>query len=160
MTVDQIKEISIDELKEVLLLNTAEVRYQADDLYSILDDIYVEYVIEKNSLMEKKALWRYIFITFFQVSEIIVDAIMEKLNWFEYILWCEENLAHRREIKFFVEMYYQFKADNLHVSTILNNMIDAVMTGLTEIQPDQVRLVFDELQKNLKDLPEIIKEQI
>lgn len=160
MTVEQIKEMSIKELKETLVLNTVEVKYDAEDLPVALDDIFTQFFLEKNVLLEKKVLWKTIFIKFFQISDIIVDAIMERLNWFDFILWCEDTLLVKKEIAFFVNMYYQYRSDSTSISAILTDLIESVMTGLTEIQPDQIQVLFDQLENKVKNLPDLIKEQL
>jgi hypothetical protein len=158
MTVQEIQALTLEEMEELLKLNTIELKYEADDLPTLLEETLAEYLVHRNSLLEKKALWINILVKFFSISPMIVEAIVEKLNWFNFILWCEEFLMIKKEIAFIVKTYYEFKQDNTSATALLNDIIESVLTSLTEIQPEQIGLLFSQLESQMKNLPGIIKE--
>jgi hypothetical protein len=144
----------------MLSLNTTTLKYKADDMSKILEETFEDYKGHRNYLLERKQFWFNVFVYVFAMSPALVDAIIEKLNWFKFVLWCEDNLLHQREIAYLNYSYEEFKKDRSSTASILNDMLDSVLESLVEIQPDQIEMLFDQLEDKVKKLPDFITKQL
>jgi Glu-tRNA(Gln) amidotransferase subunit E-like FAD-binding protein len=160
MTIQEIEKLTKAELVELLEPNTEQLRYKADDILILLDTTLEEYKLHRNYVMEKRSLWSNIFVYLFEMSPALVDAIIDKMNWLEFIMWSENNLLKKPEIDYIVKSYYELKKEHLSISSVINEMISSVLMSLTEIQPDQIEKLFDQLEDRVKSLPDIIKEDL
>jgi hypothetical protein len=160
MKIQEIERLTEIELLEMLSLNTQALKYKADDMTKILEETFEDYKGHRNYLLEKKQFWFNVFVYVFGMSPALMDVIVTKLNWFYFILWCEDNLLKHREIAYLTFSYEEFKKDRSSTASILNDMLDSVLESFTEIQPEQIQMLFDQLEDKVKKLPDFITKAI
>lgn len=160
MKIQDIKVLTKQELTELLLLNTKELKYQPDNILKLIEETFADYQEHRNYLLEKKKWWFNVFLYLFDMGPKLIEAIIDKMNWFDFIMWCEKNLLMNETIWFVFNSYDEFKKDQLSLSSIINNILNSIVDGLSEMQPDEIRLLFDELEDKIVKLPDIIKQEL
>lgn len=160
MTSKEIKNSSIEEIKELLVLNTAEYRYNLDLIETIYNDFYVAFLEHRNSLVERRMLWHGILQAFYGFELDIIEAIEEKFNWYNFILWCEDYFISHREIQFFISMYAQYRQDKNSLINLMLELVDVLSEAINDMSPESIQSLLDQLGDNLNNLPDIIKERL
>lgn len=160
MTSAEIKNINLEELKELLIFNTTEYKYDLTLMEHAYEDMYAAFLEHRNSLLERRILWHTILQVFFGLNLEIIEAIEDKLNWYNFILWCEEHFASQREIQFFISMYAQYRQDKNSLINLMLELVDVLSGAINDMSPESIQSLLDQLGENLNNLPDIIKDNL
>lgn len=160
MTITEIQNISIEELKELLVLNTTEYRYNLELMKTVYDDLYAAFLEHRNSLIERRMLWHAVLQVFYGFELDTIQAVEDKLNWYNFILWCEDYFMSRREIQYFITMYSQYRQDKNSLINLMLELVDVLSGAINDMSPESIQSLLDQLGANLNNLPDFIKGQL
>lgn len=160
MTVEEIKQLNKEELIDLITFNTAEYRYSLDLMETVYNDLYAAFLEHRNSLLERRMLWHVVLNVFYGFDQDIVAAIEEHMNWFDFILWCEDYFKDHREIQFFITMYEQYRKDKNSLINLMLELVDLLSEAINDMSPESIQSLLDQLGENLDNLPSIIKERL
>lgn len=160
MTSTDIQNSSVEELKELLVLNTEKYRYNLELMEVIYNDLYAAFLEHRNSLVERRMLWHGILQAFYGFELDIIEAIEEKMNWYDFLLWCEDYFVSHRPIQYFITMYAQYRQDKNSLINLMLELVDLLSEAINDMSPESIQSLLDQLGDNLNNLPDIIKERL
>jgi hypothetical protein len=155
-----IKKMSKDELTDLLALNTKIMDIQYDRLQESFASIFVAYALDQEPIKEQVELYKNILIGFYNIEDHVVEAIADTMTPFGLILWGRSYLLQKEEIAVFYELYQQYRKDKLSTSETLSTIVDLLLQGLSDSDPESLNSLFEQLDRKLKQLPDIIKDDI
>jgi hypothetical protein len=160
MTINDIKESSLTEIKELLELNTKDYRYNLELMETAYVDVYSAFMEHRNSLLERRMLWHVILMVFYGFDLDIISAIEDKMNWYDFTLWCEDAFINSKEIQFFITLYTQYRKDKNSAMSIMLELVDVLSGAINDMSPESIQTLLDQLGDNLENLPDIIKNSL
>ena len=160
MTINDIKESSLTEIKELLELNTKDYRYNLELMETAYVDVYSAFMEHRNSLLERRMLWHVILMVFYGLDLDIISAIEDKMNWYDFTLWCEDAFINSKEIQFFITLYTQYRKDKNSAMSIMLELVDVLSGAINDMSPESIQILLDQLGDNLENLPDIIKNSL
>lgn len=148
------------ELKDLLLLNTQKYRFDDTIIGGSFTFIYDMFKETDNVLIEKQIFWEMVLQGLFGFDEDTINTLTTEIGAFEFINICEEHLAARKEVELFTSMYNTYYAKQESVGTLLRTVLNSFVDDLGNIQPEEINKIMSELNLNLNQLPDFIKNSV
>lgn len=148
------------ELKDLLLLNTQKYRFDDTIIGGSFTFIYDMFTETDNVLIEKQIFWEMVLQGLFGFDEDTINTLTTEIGAFEFINICEEHLAARKEVELFTSMYNTYYAKQESVGTLLRTVLNSFVDDLGNIQPEEINKIMSELNLNLNQLPDFIKNSV
>jgi hypothetical protein len=148
------------ELKELLLLNTERTKVDDGILSEGIQYIYEVLLETESSLNERQAFWQMVLHGVFGIDAEITMELFNQIGTFELILFCEENLGKRKEIELYESLYKAYYDRQESLSYLLNKVVGAFIEDLSDIKPEEISRIIGELNLNLEQLPDFIKDSL
>jgi hypothetical protein len=160
MTVEEIKKSNPIEIVELLKLNTTVYNYNLTLMETMYDQIYSAYLEHRNTLLDRRLLWQAVLQVFYNMDVDIIIAIEETMNWYDFMLWCEDYFINNQPVQYFVKMYEKYRADKNSLVNLMLELVDVLSNAINDMSPESIQNLLDQLGDNLNNLPEIIKERL
>jgi hypothetical protein len=151
---------SKQEIKELLLFNTKEYRFDEEVLAGGHDVIYDVFGDSGSYLVERQAFWQTILHGMYSIELEIVSTIVEQLGAFEFITFCENNFGDKKEIELYRTIYSEYRDKQESVASLITQVLGAFVDDLGDIQPEEINKIISELNLNLDQLPDFIKNAV
>jgi len=148
------------ELKDLLLLNTQQYRFDDAIIGASFPVIYDSFIESESVLIEKQIFWEMVLQSLFAFDEEIVSAFVKELGSFGFIALCEEHLSHKQEVQVFTKMYESHHTKEASLTTLLSKVFNAFFEDVSNIQPEEINKIISELKINLNELPDFIKNAV
>jgi hypothetical protein len=155
-----IKKMKPEEVVEALALNTKLMDIDYESLEMSFANILASYLEDSSPLMEQRMLCHHVLMGFYQIERNVVEAIADTMGLFRYILWCKGHLFIKEEIALYVGLYEQFRVDKMSTSNTLNVILDLLVQGLANSDPESITSLMEQLENQLNRLPDMVKEDI
>jgi hypothetical protein len=160
MTIEEIKKSNPMEIVELLKLNTTVYNYNLTLMETMYDQIYSAYLEHRNTLLDRRLLWQAVLQVFYNMDVDIIIAIEETMNWYDFMLWCEDYFINHQPVQYFVNMYEKYRADKNSLVNLMLELVDVLSNAINDMSPESIQNLLDQLGDNLNNLPEIIKERL
>ena len=148
------------ELKELLLLNTQRSKVDDDILSEGIHHIYAVLLETESSINERQAFWQMVLHGFFGIDPEITTELFNQIGTFELILFCEDNFSDRKEIQLYESLYKAYYDRQESLSYLVNKVVSAFVDDLSDIKPEEINRIIGELNLNLEQLPDFIKNSL
>lgn len=148
------------ELKDLLLLNTQNYRFNDIVIGASFPIIYEMFIETDNVLIEKQIFWEMLLQGLFGLDEDTTSVLVSELGSFEFIVFCEQHLSNRKEFVIYSELYRSYHEKKSSLNTLLSTVFNAFFEDLNNIQPEEINKIISELNINLDQLPDFIKNSV
>lgn len=155
-----IKKMKPEEVVEALALNTKLMDIDYESLEMSFANILASYFENENPLMEQRMLCHHILMGFYKIERNVVEAIADTMGLFRYILWCKQNLFMKEEVVLYLDLYEQFRIHKMSTSNTLNVILELLIQGLADSDPESITSLMEQLENQLNRLPDMVKEDI
>lgn len=157
---EELKNMTPVEIKELLVSNTKTMIYNSDLIKEGYDIVFDEFVANENYITEEKKLWDVILMAFYNFDQKTLDILDEKLGWYHLMVWCFKNLKANPEIDFYYSRYFDYHKEKMSAGQMVSKFLAAFIDDLGEIGPDQIVDFAQDLGEQLKKLPNMVKDQL
>lgn len=148
------------ELKDLLLLNTQNYRFNDIVIGASFPIIYEMFIETDNVLIEKQIFWEMLLQGLFGLDEDTTSVLVSELGSFEFIVFCEQHLSNRKEFVIYSELYRSYHEKKSSLNTLLSTVFNAFFEDLNNIKPEEINKIISELNINLDQLPDFIKNSV
>jgi hypothetical protein len=148
------------DLQDLLLLNIKSYKFDDEVLLSGFEVIYEIFGETGSFFLERQVFWQMILHGMFGIDIEIINTLIEEIGIFEFIAFCEEHLGDKKETQLYDSMYTQYRNKKESVSTIITSVLSAFVEDLGDIQPEEINKIISELNLNLDQLPDFIKNAV
>jgi hypothetical protein len=148
------------ELKDLLLLNTQ--KYKIDDkvLTEGIHDIYATLLETESSIVERQTFWQMILHGMFGMDAEITTELFNQIGTFELIAFCEEHFSIKKEVQLYESLYKSYYNRQESIGYLASKLVGAFIEDLSDIQPEEINRIIGELNLNLEQLPDFIKNSL
>jgi hypothetical protein len=141
-------------------LNTEKTRVDDGILSEGIQYIYEVLLETESFLNERQAFWEMVLHGVFGIDAEITMELFNQIGTFELILFCEENFGKRKEIQLYESLYKAYYDRQQSLAYLLNKVVGAFIEDLSDIKPEEISQIIGELNLNLEQLPDFIKNSL
>lgn len=148
------------EVKELLAANTENITYNSEVIKNGYEEVFAIFAEDDNYIMEEKALWNTILMAFFNFDKETIVELEDKLGWYHLMVWCYQNLKKKPEIEYYFNRYFDYHKEKMSAGQMIAKFITAFIDDLGNIGTDQLMDYATDLGRELKKLPDMVKDQL